>query len=197
MMAHEAGRRNLYLDSLKDMAGGIAADEEGAALNRAVQMCVADGIEVTGGHHQRKNTTATATRPKDVDSIYGSSHITNGAGSILLLWGEPGDLVLTFSQLKAPSGQLIPFDVTLDLEAGDLTITDSIDLADIAGRSSTGLTVEGAARALGYENPEHKHKERARRELEKLVKRGELHKVTNKLPNGADGPTHYKTGERP
>ena len=48
---------------------------------------------------QRENGGA---KPKRLADVYGSRWLTAGMGSVLLLWGEPGDLVVEVRHLKQP-----------------------------------------------------------------------------------------------
>lgn len=75
----------VILDSLKDVALGLSEDTPGAAVNQALQRVVAEGIEVVVLHHQRK-ASGDNKRPRTLADVYGSTWLTAGAGSVLLLW---------------------------------------------------------------------------------------------------------------
>jgi replicative DNA helicase len=91
------------LDSLKDLALKLSDDETGAVLHSALQRTLVEGVEVLGLHHQRKNA-ASGGKPKGLEDVYGSTWITAGAGSVILLWGEAGDPVVELSHLKGGRG---------------------------------------------------------------------------------------------
>lgn len=112
--AHGVG--TLVLDSLKDLAVGLADDKVGAAVNRALQLCLAAGIEVVVLHHQRK-AQAENRRPNKIGDVYGSQHLTAGAGSVVLLWGDAGDRQVDLLHLKQPAEPVGPLRVEWDRAA--------------------------------------------------------------------------------
>ena len=77
----------VFADSLKDMASPLSSDEVGAALSRAIGGVIAHQIEFAACHHQRK-ATGENEKPRTLADVYGSTWITAGAGSVLLLWGD-------------------------------------------------------------------------------------------------------------
>lgn len=189
-LADQAGAGTIYIDSLKDAAVGLSDDEVGAGLNRAVQTCLANGIEVIGAHHQRK-AQAGGTKPKSLDDVYGSTWITSGAGSVVLLWGKAGDPVMELEHLKPPAEPVGPFKVFVDFDRGTVGIDEQVDLWLMASRTAHGLTVEGAARAIfGVSEPDRPQIEKARR---KLDKHPYLEKVEGIRPaGGGTPPTLYR-----
>lgn len=189
-LADQAGAGTIYIDSLKDAAVGLSDDEVGAGLNRAVQTCLANGIEVIGAHHQRK-AQAGGTKPKSLDDVYGSTWITSGAGSVVLLWGKAGDPVMELEHLKPPAEPVGPFRVMVDFDTGSVDIDEEVDLWLLASRTAPGLAVEGAARALfGVTEPDRSQIEKARRKLDKHPR---LEKVEGvRPPGGGTPPTLYR-----
>lgn len=189
-LADQAGAGTVYIDSLKDAAVGLSDDEVGAGLNRAVQTCLANGIEVTGAHHQRKGQQG-GTKPTSLDDVYGSTWITSGAGSVILLWGKAGDPVMQLEHLKPPAEPVGPFKVFVDFDRGTVGIDEQVDLWLMASRTAHGLTVEGAARAIfGVSEPDRPQIEKARR---KLDKHPYLEKVEGIRPaGGGTPPTLYR-----
>ena len=104
------------IDSLKDMAVGLAEDAVGAAVNMALQEAVACGIEVVDLHHQRKGQDGR--KPRTLEDVYGSTWLTAGHGSVVLLWGEAGDPYVELAHLKQPAGEVGPLDVQHDHDRG-------------------------------------------------------------------------------
>lgn len=95
--AAEHDADTVVIDSLKDVALDLSKDEVGARLNFALQTAVAEQIQPIGLHHQRK-ATASNPKPKKLADVYGSIWITAGAGSVLLLWGEPASSAAALAQ---------------------------------------------------------------------------------------------------
>jgi hypothetical protein len=107
-MCDAAGADTLIVDSIKDAAIGLSGDEVGAGYNRARQAVIAEGVEMLELHHQRKAGSDNA-KPNSISDVYGSTWITSGAGSVVLLWGDPGDSVVELSQLKPVAETLAKF----------------------------------------------------------------------------------------
>lgn len=189
-LADQAGAGTVYIDSLKDAAVGLSDDEVGSGFNRAVQTCLANGVEVIGAHHQRKAQTG-GTKPKTLDDVYGSTWITSGAGSVVLLWGKAGDPVMELEHLKPPAEPVGPFRVFVDFDHGTVSVDEEVDLWLMASRTSHGLAVEGAARAIfGVSEPDRAQVEKARRKLDKHPR---LVKVDGiRPPGGGTAPALYR-----
>lgn len=188
-MAKANGAGTVVLDSAKDVALDLAKDETGSRFNRAIQLVLAEGIEVLVLHHQRK-AQATNTKPRKLADVFGSVWLTAGAGSVLLLWGEPGDPVVELSTLKPAVGEIGPFDVVHDHERGTSTIHEGTDLLAIAVGSPSGLSVAEAAESLFGASPSKAQREKARRRLEALRQRGDL-----ELKKTDDGTGRYSARE--
>jgi replicative DNA helicase len=160
----------VVIDSLKDVAVKLSDDEVGAKINQARQLALVDGVQVIELHHQRKGQAGA--KPKTLDDVYGSTWITAGAGSVLLVWGEAGDAIVELSHLKQPADTVGPLTLLHDHEQGNTAVVDAVDLLDVV-RTSSGLTAEGAAVALyGKSQPNRNEIERGRRQLERLVTKG-------------------------
>lgn len=189
-LADQAGAGTVYIDSLKDAAVGLADDEVGSGFNRAIQTCLANGVEVIGAHHQRKGQQG-GPKPKHIDDVYGSTWITSGAGSVILLWGKAGDIVMELEHLKPPAEPVGPFMVTVDFETGQVSIEDEVDLYELACRTPHGLQAEGAARALfRVTEPDRNQIEKARR---KLKKHPRLMEIEGDAPaSGGRAPVFYR-----
>lgn len=193
-LAAQAGAGTVYIDSLKDAAIGLSDDEVGSGFNRAVQTCLANGVEVMGAHHQRKGQQG-GPKPKSLDDVYGSTWITSGAGSVILLWGKAGDVVMDLEHLKPPAEPVGPFKVTVDFQSGAVSIEDEVDLYDLARRAPYGIQAEGAARALfGVTEPDRNQVEKARRKLKKHPRLVEV--AGDPPPAGGKAPVFYRPSER-
>lgn len=174
-LARKARANVVVIDSLKDAAVGIAKDEVGTAINIALQHMLADNVDVLALHHVRKSEDRNHREPTSVDEIYGSSMITNGAGSIVLMWGEPGDAIVKFRHLKQPAGEVGPFTLAHDHSAGSTEIDHGIDaLQAILDTGKFGLTPTGLASLMfprtDGKSPTKNEVIKARRRLERLVK---------------------------
>ncbi len=189
-LCDQAGVGTVYIDSLKDAAVGLSDDEVGSGFNRAIQTCLANDIEVVGAHHQRKGQQGGA-KPTSLDDVYGSTWITSGAGSVVLLWAKAGDAVMEFMHLKPPAEPVGPFRVFVNFDTGGVTIDEEVDLWLLASRTAHGLAVEGAARALfGVSEPDRPQIEKARRKLDKHPR---LEKVDGiRPPGGGTPPSLYR-----
>ena len=173
-LAHEAGADTVVLDSLKDAAIGLNDDEVGAGYNRARQQALTEGIELIELHHNRKAVNGQARTTPTIDDIYGSTWITSGAGSVLLLAGSPGDALIKAHHVKQPMADVGPLSILHDHVAGQSTLHDQVDLVAVA-RSDGSITALDAARALyDTESPNPNEKERARRTLDRLTRDGRL-----------------------
>jgi replicative DNA helicase len=170
-MARDYGAGTIVLDSLKDVALDLVKDDVGARVNHALQLALADGVQVIALHHQRKHGT-DGKRPTRLADVYGSAWITAGAGSVILLWGQPGDAFVDLTQLKQPAGDVGPIRVFHDHGTGNTRTDVSADPLAVL-RSSPQLTARGLASILfDTGHPDRNQVERARRRLEAFVKDG-------------------------
>lgn len=122
-------------------------------------------------HHPRKLAHNEKDRKLTIEDIYGSTWITNGCGSVILLNGEPGDPIIEFRHLKQPNEEVGPFRLSHDPDTGQLLLNHEVDLVALVRRKSTaGLIPKDAARALfDTDEPSRAQTEKARRKLDKLV----------------------------
>ena len=186
----------IIVDSLKDAAIGLTDDEVGAGWNRARQGVLTDGMELVELHHQRKGTKDSP--PDTLADVYGSTWITAGAGSVILLWGQAGDLVVKFKHLKQPLDEVGPFDVIHDHTTGVSRVDGGFDpLQYLKLRGADGSNAnEAAMRMTSKSKPSKNDREKARRELERLASAGLATRSTG-TRGGADGgiPTRYYIDE--
>jgi hypothetical protein len=173
-LAQQAGADTVVLDSLKDAAIKLSDEETGQGISRAMNLCVTEGVEVLAYHHQTKRGAGGLGKPNSIADVYGSSWITAGAGSVLLLWGEAGDAIVELSHLKQPASEVGPLRVLHDHVAGQSTVYgggDEVDqvLSLLAAGPQSAATV---ASWLYGETADHTDVVRARRRLDKLVRSG-------------------------
>ncbi|MEU1303322.1 AAA family ATPase [Streptomyces shenzhenensis] len=182
-MCKKAGADTVLVDSIKDGAIGISNDEVGAGYNRARQKALAEGVQVLENHHTKKAGT-NGSEPNTLADVYGSTWITAGAGSVLMLWGEPGDPIVTLRHLKQPMDEVGPYQLLHDHPTGMTTIRHTVDLIDMARIGGVhGLTALAAAGAVfETKKPTHAQKEKVRRRLEKLVQSGQLSRIDPQAP---------------
>lgn len=174
-LAQLAGADTVVVDSLKDAAVGLTDDETGAGYNRARQYCLAAGVEVLELHHVVKRGQNGAT-PTTLADVYGSAWITAGAGSVVLLWGEAGDPIVSWRHLKQPASEVGPWRIAHDHDAGHSVVYHAADLLTVARlKGEAGLTAKEAAVAIFEKSkPSSAEVEKARRRLDRLVDSGEL-----------------------
>jgi replicative DNA helicase len=165
------GISDVFIDSLKDIAVDLTKDETGSRVNVAVQELIASGREVVVSHHQRKQHNG-GQKPKSLADVYGSRWIVAGWGSVVLLWGEPGDLVVELRHLKQPAEEVGPLQVKHDHSRGSSVVLEQADLETALANAQHGLTVKDAA-GLMFETatPTANEVEKARRRLNRLVQR--------------------------
>ncbi|OBG70285.1 AAA family ATPase [Mycobacterium sp. E3305] len=161
----------VIVDSLKDAALKLSSDETGAAWNRAAQHLLMSNRELCVLHHPRKLSHNEKDRRLTIEDIYGSTWITNGCGSVILLDGEPGDPIIEFRHLKQPNEEIGPLRVAHDPATGRLTVEHQLDLVELVRRKGdAGLIAKDAARALfDTDEPSRGQTEKARRKLDKFV----------------------------
>jgi replicative DNA helicase len=169
------GASDVFVDSLKDLAPQLSDDETGSKLNMARQELIARGLEVVECHHQRKEQRGQGA-PKTLADVYGSRWLTAGAGSVVLLWGDPGDPVVELLHLKQPAQEVGPFRVVHDHGSGRSSVFHPVDLEQLA-QAYGGVTAKDAAVALyGVAKPSHSQEQKARRRLEALVAKGSVYR---------------------
>jgi hypothetical protein len=173
-LAEAAGADTVVIDSLKDAAGGLSSEETGQGVNKAFQYCVAQGVEVLAYHHQTKHGVL-GSAPKTIEDVYGSGWLTAGLGSVILLWGAPGDLVVELRHLKQPAEVVGPMKLLHDHETGTTTVFESVEEIElITGRPRSIL--ELASRMYGMD-PADTDVARVERKLKGLVSRGLAKKI--------------------
>ena len=191
-IAQETGADILIIDSLKDLITDPSNNEQGGAWNRAMQHCVANGIDVLALHHNRKKNQ-TDNQPKALSEIYGSAWITAGAGSVILLAGDAGDPIIELVHLKQPAELVGPLKIEHH-HNGQMTIeTGTVDILKTLASRQAGMTAKDLARLqTGKNDPARKDEARAKRALEALVAKGRARaEEGGRTPEGRQGPTRY------
>ena len=192
-LAEQAGAGTVIVDSLKDVAVKLADDEHGGRINLAFQALIADGVELLVGHHQRKASTDNK-KPAKLDDVYGSTWITSGLGSVMLLWGEPGDVLVELTHLKQPREEIGPWNIQHDHLRGMTSILAKPELTDLLYRAGTqGLTCnEATSLRLETDNPSRNEVEKTRRKLRKLTDSGHVVEIPGRHPT--DPPRYFYNG---
>lgn len=194
ILAQTYGADTVVIDSVKDVVADLTKDAAGQQFNTAMQHCVSAGVELLGLHHQRK-AQAGAGKPRHLADVYGSRWITAGCGSVLMLWGETGgDLVVELDHLKQPDETVGPLRIVHDHTAGVTSVENAADAWSVAKGALKGVTAPGCAIAMyGTAEPTRNQIERARRQLNRLVAEGRLHKQpgTKGGPGGGDAAIYY------
>lgn len=192
-LAQDAGADTVVTDSLKDAASKLADDEVGGNVNRAHQHLVANGIEALSLHHQRKGQGGA--KPTSLEDVYGSTWLTAGAGSVLLLWGAAGDPIVELRHLKQPAGEIGPLKVEHDHLTGRSTVyRGQIDtLRVLRNGGARGVTsVEIARLMFECEKPSDNQRKKAQRQLDRLVNDGHAKKEDHvRAGDGGVQPARY------
>lgn len=169
----------VIVDSLKDLASGLSEDAIGSGINAAMQTILANGTEFIDLHHQRK-ATGDNRKPDKLADVYGSTWLTSGMGSVLLVWGEAGASTVELSHLKQPAAPVGPLIVNHAHGQGLSSAHDPgvtvLRLATEAG--ADGITeAQAVAGVWGEVEDEAEYraaKKRIRRRLDKLTNDGQL-----------------------
>ena len=162
----------VIVDSLKDLASGLATDDGGAGFNNAMQRVLANGTEFLSLHHQRKANSENR-KPNKLADVYGSTWLTSGQGSVLLLWGEPGAGKVELSHLKQPQEVVGPLIVDHAHGSGESVASDPqerlSEMARLAGPE--GITEAEAVSALHGVDRESDEYDRCRKKVARNLTR--------------------------
>jgi hypothetical protein len=168
------GAGTIVVDSLKDLAPAPLSEEAvGMALNRSFQRTVGKGIEVLLLHHQRK-AQAENKKPRQLADVYGSRWLTAGCGSVVMLWGDPGDPIVELTHLKQPVDVVGPLTLLHDNRSGTTTVADAPDVVDLVAANSPADAKTIAKALYAIREPKRPHIEKARRRLDAEVEQGRL-----------------------
>lgn len=194
-MAQHYGADTIVVDSVKDAALGLGDSERAGMYNRARQRALAGDIEVVEISHQVKRGNNGAN-PKTLADVHGGMELTAGAGSVVLVWGQAGDLLVEFRHLKQPSEMVGPLMVVHNHDAGRSTVESAPDAADILKMEPWKVwSVVDLAGALhdGDGKPSRGDVERIRRKLERLADEGHVLRIPGgKNPKGGRVEIRYR-----
>lgn len=174
-MCQDAKADTVIVDSLKDAAIGLSEDEVGAGYNRARQKCLAADVEVMELHHNVKRGPNGAA-PTSISDVYGSAWLTSGAGSVIGLHGEPGDMVVQLRHLKQPMADVGPLTLVHDHATGVTQVERGVDLLDLVRRLGSITAQAGAGATYQTDKPTPNQVEKIRRKLDRLTNDGFLTK---------------------
>lgn len=187
-LAEKADADTVVIDSVKDAAVKLSDDETGGKVNRAIQQATVEGVEVVVLHHQRKGQNGAM--PNTLADVYGSTWLTAGAGSVILLWGAAGDLVVEMHHLKQPASEVGPLTLAHDHDHGTTEVVRGWDpLAWLRNRGANGGTTSDAAKAMTAKSTVNENdKRKALRRLDRLVSDGLATRTDPKI-GGEGGST--------
>lgn len=172
-LAELAEADTVVIDSLKDAALKLSDEETGQGLSRAMNYCVSNGVEVLAYHHQTKRTNNASGKPNTLADVYGSSWITAGAGSVVLLWGSAGDLVVELSHLKQPANEVGPLSLGHDHAAGRTFLYEETSEGDqLLDLLSSGPQTAAALASWLHDGADRATVARVQRRLDRLVATG-------------------------
>jgi len=178
---------DVYADSLKDMVVGLSNDDTGAALNSAIQLVIASGREWVSLHHLRK-AQANNKIPNEIGDIYGSTWLTAGHGSVVMLWGEAGATTAELKHLKPVEEFVGPLTIFNNHVTGTTTVGDTdisaTQALQRAGRE--GISLTELTRIL-HGSVTRATKQRTRRTLKTLEEQGSVRQVQVGSKGGAGG----------
>ena len=178
-VAAEHGCDVVVVDSAKDLGVKLSDEEGGITANRAVQFCNAVDIDVLLLHHQRKSVEGH--KPTKLEDVYGSTWLTAGAGSVVLLWGDAGSELVELSHLKQPAETIGPLTIEHDHHAGTSKVTRGVGRAGVPDDAGhRGASIAEAAQAHhGAPQTSGKGKwKQTERKLRSLVKSGQATSTT-------------------
>ena len=132
-------------------------------------------MQVVELHHIRKQQASKkADAELTIDDLYGSTWITSGAGSVVLLTGKPGDPIVGMRHLKQPAVEVGPYTILHNTDTGRSEVWHAVDLVELV-RARGSITALDAAKALNdTDKATSAEKEKVRRRLDRLVDSGHL-----------------------
>lgn len=191
-MAERFGRTRIVVDSIKDVLPNASDEARAGGYNIARQESLAEGLEWVELHHNRKSG-ADNKEPNTLDDVYGSRWITAGAGSVLSLFGQPGEIVLRLAHLKPLGEPIFPTWVQIERHSGLVTVHEEVGLDELLRRAgANGITAEDATRQLyGIEEkrkPTKSQIQNVRNKLNRMITAGTV-KSFEKL----NSPLRYRS----
>ena len=182
----------IVVDSVKDLAPGISDDKVGSALNQSWQEAIARDVQLMLLHHERKAANGNK-RIHSLDDVYGSTWLTSGLGSVMVLEGESGDPTVELRHLKQPAEPIGPLTLRHEHGVGRTVLFDGQpDLKQyLIAAGTNGVTAEEAAMAIIGRATDN-DKKTIKRHLEKLIKQQMAYKhAGRRTSNGAEPDRWY------
>jgi hypothetical protein len=173
-MARSVKADTVIVDSVKDVVNNINEPAQGQGFNTALQYCVSNDVEVLCLHHTRKRQPGIK---QGIDDVYGG-WIAAGAGSIILLKGEPGDAVVELRHVKQPVDDVGPLQLSHDHDAGTTVVArGKIDLLKVLTGAPGGMSAADLCELESEtSNPSKNQVAAMRSRCDRLVKSGQLHR---------------------
>ena len=188
------GVGTIIVDSVKDLAPGISDDPVGSKLNMSWQEVITRDIQLMLLHHERKAANS-AKRVHSLDDVYGSTWVTSGLGSVIVLDGNPGDPTVELRHLKQPAEPVGPLTLRHEHSVGRTVLFDERPdlLQYLIATGPNGITAEEAALAIIGRATDNDRKT-IRRQLARLVIGGMARKEMGKRSgHGSEGDRWYAT----
>lgn len=187
---HDAGL--VIVDGLKDATSQLNGDEAGLAANQAMQAVIADGRELIVLHHLR---LGVGGGKPTLDDLYGSTWITAGAGSIIVLQGPNGGAArIELHHLKSPVEPVGPWKLDIDKHRGTMHRSSGGEELRriVAAFGTNGADAEQIAIAYYGTNHDDTMLRRVKRDLERYADSGAFTVVRGKRGGkGGSQPTRY------
>lgn len=131
--ARREGATHVIVDSYKDLASKLSDEAVASTINDTMQVCIAEGIGWVAVHHNRKANSANP-HPKELADIYGSTFLTAGLGSVISIYGEPGDELVEAKHVKQPAESFGTFGIKHDHTKGHSVLTEPPKHGKVAER---------------------------------------------------------------
>jgi AAA domain len=147
-MAKKYGATRIVVDSIKDVLPDASQEENAGGYNTARQEALTNGIQWIELHHNRKSNGDNRA-PNKLDDVYGSAWLAAGAGSVISLFGQPGDIVARLTHLKSPFEAVNPMWVEIDPPTGMVSVHENLTPLMVVQRSGiTGVTAQEVTAAI-------------------------------------------------
>ncbi|MFC5996930.1 AAA family ATPase [Pseudonocardia hispaniensis] len=192
--ARAYGADTIIVDSVKDASVGLVGSEQAGLYNRARQRALAEGIEIVEIAHQRKHG-ANQGAPKTLQDMHGGMELSAGAGSVFLVWGQAGDLVVELNHLKQPAEMVGPLLLVHDHDAGRTEVEKRADAGDVMRLEPWKIWTPVDLAAVLSEStgkPSRGDVERVRRKVEKLATEGLVVRVPGEVGRNGKPEVRYR-----
>jgi hypothetical protein len=179
--------RWILIDGIDKLVRDIVSNEGGRALADGVNYAVEAGVSLVATMHIKKDQKTKKYDGSEVDDFFGSSQLTNVAGSIVSLSSDKAvSDVVTFQQIKNIEGtEHLQGTLRHDVDAGQSYYLSS-NLLEAIHQMNGNATTRAVAMAT---DPEFTGDTKVTwNKLEKLVSKGMVEKTSGTGGNG-DGAT--------